>query len=244
MPGDVNIAAIASLLADPTRVSVLMALGDGRALPAGELAQRARVASSTVSMHLSKLVEYGLLDVKQQGRHRYFRIANPSVTEALEALAPLAPTLPVRSLRDADVGNALRRARMCYKHLAGALGVALSQALVEKQILESAGDDYILTETGKDWLCEFGIDAPLFQKQKYLLVPSHIDWSERYPHVAGTFGMAFTERLLDIGWIAHMPTSRAIRVTEVGRQKLPEVFGISLDGEMPHAPLRKMSYAI
>ena len=233
MSGDVNIAAIASLLADPTRVSVLMALSDGRALPAGELALRARVASSSISMHLAKLVECGLLDVKRQGRHRYFRIANPAIIEALEVLAPLAPTLPVRSLREADIGNALRRARMCYKHIAGALGVALSQALVEKQILEEAGDGYLLTEEGANWLCDFGIDACMLQKQKHLVVPAHIDWSERCHHVAGTFGMALTSRLLELEWVARLPSSRAIRVTESGCQGLSEVFGICMKGEMP-----------
>ncbi len=233
MSGDVNIAAIASLLADPTRVSVLMALSDGRALPAGELARRARVASSTVSMHLSKLVESGLLEVKNQGRHRYFRIANPAIIEALEVLAPLAPTLPVRSLREADIGNALRQARMCYKHVAGALGVALSQALMEKQILEEAGDGYLLTEEGGNWLCEFGVDASVLQKQKHLVVPAHIDWSERCHHVAGTLGMALTSRLLELEWITRIPSSRAIRVTESGCQGLSEVFGICMKGEMP-----------
>jgi DNA-binding transcriptional ArsR family regulator len=244
MPGDVDIAAIAALFADPARVSVLMSLSDGRALPSGELAQRARVTFSTMSMHLAKLVEYGLLIVRKQGRHRYYRIANPSVVEALEVLAPLAPTLPVHSLRESEVGNALHKARMCYKHLAGELGVALSRSLVEKQVLEEAGDDYILTEAGIDWLRDFGMDMAVFRKQKYHTVSSHIDWSERIHHIAGTFGMAFAGHLLELGWIMRVPTSRAIRVTEVGREKLPEVFGVCLDEEMPRRILaRKMSYA-
>jgi DNA-binding transcriptional ArsR family regulator len=239
MPGDVDIAAIASLLADPTRVSMLMTLSDGRALPAGELARQSRVASSTASMHLAKLVDCGLLDVKKQGRHRYFRIANSAVIEALEVLAPLAPTLPVRSLREADAGNALHRARMCYKHLAGALGVALSQALVEKHILERAGDGYLLTRAGANWLRDFGMDTAALQKQKHLIVPAHIDWSERCHHVAGTLGMVLASRLLELEWITRVPSSRAIRVTESGHQRLSEVFGICLDGKMPRTSASK-----
>ena len=244
MPGDVDIAAIAALFADPTRVSVLMSLSDGRALPAGELAGRARVTFSAMSMHLAKLVEYRFLDVKKQGRHRYYRIANPGVIEALELLAPLAPTLPVRSLREAEVGKALHKARMCYKHLAGTLAVALTQSLVEKQILEEAGDDYVLSEFGVDWLRDFGMDTSLFKKQKHFTVPSHIDWSERYQHISGTFGMAFAGHLLELGWIVRAPNSRAVWVTEVGREKLLEVFGICLDEKTPQRiSAREVSYA-
>lgn len=209
-----------------------MALSDGRALPAGELARRARVASSTASLHLTRLVESGLLDVKKQGRHRYFRIATPAVIEALEALAPLAPTVPIRSLHDSEVGNALHKARMCYKHLAGALGVALSQALVEKHLLEEANDGYLLTERGANWFLDFGLDASMLQKQGHIIVPAHIDWSERYHHVAGTLGVALTLHLLELKWITRVPSSRAIRVTEYGCQQFSEVFDIHLDKEM------------
>src|SRR6266700_4898502 len=117
MHGDVNIVPIAALLADSTRVNMLMALSDGRALPAGELARRARVTSSTASNHLAKLVESNLLVVEQQGRNRYFRIANPVVVQALETLAPLAPPASVHSLREAETSKAIRIARMCYHHL-------------------------------------------------------------------------------------------------------------------------------
>src|SRR5437764_874571 len=135
MHGDVNIAPIAALLADPTRLNILMALSDGRALPAGELARRARVSSSTASNHLAKLVESNLLVAEQQGRHRYFRIAQPAVVQALEALAPLAPPATVHTLREAETSKAVRVARMCYHHLAGMLGVTLTQALVEQEVL-------------------------------------------------------------------------------------------------------------
>ncbi|HZR41981.1 MAG TPA: metalloregulator ArsR/SmtB family transcription factor [Ktedonobacteraceae bacterium] len=228
MPGDVNIVPIASLLADPTRASILLSVSDGRALPAGELAQRARVTSSTASAHLSKLVEAGLLAVEKQGRHRYYRLADPAIMQAIETLSAFAPASPVHSLREAQIAEAIRSARMCYNHLAGSLGVKLSQALVDKHILDASDDGYTITSDGSQWLCNFGIDRALFKKQGYLIVPHHIDWSERRHHIAGALGAALARRLFDLEWITRTPSSRAVRITESGRQALQEEFSIGL----------------
>ncbi len=128
MLGEANVAAVAVLLADPTRTAILMALLDGRDWPAGDLARAAHVAPSTASNHLNKLVEHHLLRVEQQGRHRYFSLADPAIAQALELLAVVAPAAPIRSLRASEAAKAVRAARMCYNHLAGKLGVAVSQA--------------------------------------------------------------------------------------------------------------------
>lgn len=228
MPGDIDIASVAELLADPTRVSILMTLSDGRALPAGELARSARVAPSTASMHLTRLVEGGLISVQKQGRHRYFQLANPAIVHAFEVLAPLAPALPVRSLRESDTGRAVRAARMCYNHLAGNLGVRLSQALVERQILAEADEGYTLTGAGRQWLHDFGIEDAALKQRGTLVVPHHIDWSERRHHVAGTLGAALARRLLELEWIKRAPSSRAIHITERGRQALLQEFELCL----------------
>lgn len=132
MHGDMNIAPVAALLSDPTRVSILVALSDGRALPAGELSRRARVTSSTASNHLAKLVESNLIVVEQQGRHRYFRIANPAVIQALETLAPLAG---VDGVAEGESSQAIGGARRGCPHLAGKGGVVLTQAMVEQEAL-------------------------------------------------------------------------------------------------------------
>ena len=129
MDGDADVAAAAALIGEPARAALLLALMEEDALPARELAARARVAPSTASGHLARLVEGGLLAGERRGRHRYFRLAEPAVAVALEALAAIAPTRPVRSLRDATVSEAIRNARTCYDHLAGRLGVELSAAL-------------------------------------------------------------------------------------------------------------------
>jgi len=228
MPGDVNIASVASLLADPTRVSILQALGDGRALPAGELARSSRVNASTASAHLTKLVESGLLFVEKQGRHRYYRLANPAIEQALETLALFAPTFPVHSLRESEAAKAIRAARMCYGHLAGALGVALTQSLVDRQIVVALDEGFLLTDTGKQWLHNFGIDGPFLKKAGPLVAPHHIDWSERRHHLAGALGAALARRLTDLEWVKRAPSSRAIHITENGRKALADKFGLCL----------------
>src|SRR4051812_46623072 len=123
--GEPDVARVAAAFADPGRARVLMALADGRALPAGRLAEEAGVAPSTVSTHLGMLLERGLVTVGRQGRHRYYRLAGAEVAGALEALARLAPVAPVTSLREHTRAHALRTARTCYRHLAGKLGVRL-----------------------------------------------------------------------------------------------------------------------
>jgi len=226
MPGDIDIAPVAAVLADPTRANILIALSDGQSLPAGELAWRARVKASTASAHLAKLVDSGLLVVVKQGRHRYFRLADPRIIQAIETLASFAPAAPVRSLRESAAAEAVRAARMCYNHLAGRLGVSLSEALVNKGILDSFDEGYIITDGGKQWMQGFGIDSANFKKQRSLLVPCHIDWSERRHHAAGAFGAALTKHLLDLKWIEHLPSSRAVRLTETGRQGLKSEFDL------------------
>src|SRR5579859_7731117 len=132
---DVNIAAVAELIADRSRAAMLDALSGGQALPAGELTYRARITPQTASTHLAKLVEGGLITLTTQGRHRYYTLAGPEVAHMLEILSTFAPPAPVRSLREAVVAEHLRLARMCYDHLAGKLGVELTQALVDTSML-------------------------------------------------------------------------------------------------------------
>src|SRR6266700_3622704 len=141
MLGDADIPAVAAVLADPRRWRVLSALGDGRALPASMLAAEAGVAASTASEHLARLVDSGLLSVERCGRYRYFRLAGPEVAELVEALARVAPAAPVRSLREGTRAQALRFARICYDHLAGRVGVAVMDSMLQRGFLESGGED-------------------------------------------------------------------------------------------------------
>lgn len=227
MNADVNIAAVAALIADPTRAAFLDELLDGRALPAGELARRAGVTASTASTHLARLVEGGLVVVERSGRHRYFRLADPTVARALEALAAVAPPKPVRSLRQSNVSAALRSGRTCYDHLAGVLGVQLTQSLVESGSLSVGDGAFALTEAGAGRLTAFGIDLLAVQRSRRAFAPCCLDWSERRHHLAGALGAALLHRLLDLGWIARTEASRAIKVTPEGRMGLQMQFGLS-----------------
>src|SRR5438477_4561477 len=168
MRGDADIARVGALVADPARARVLLALGDGRALPATVLAGEAGVAASTASAHLGKLVKGGLLVVERHGRHRYFRIAGQEVADLIEALARLSPAAPVRSLRQGTQAQAVRFARTCYDHLAGMLGTELMRALIEGGLL-AGGDGTFGPDRGRqDRLASPGLalDSRLTERRR------------------------------------------------------------------------------
>ena len=223
MDGDADLAAVGSLLAEPARVRMLAALGDGRALPASALAAEAGVAPSTASGHLARLVEGGLLTAESRGRRRYFRLHGPEVAEALEALARVAPREPVSSLRQATRIDALRAARTCYDHLAGRLGTALMDALLERGVV---ADEHV-TEQGVDVLASLGVDLDSIPGRRPLF-RSCLDWSERRPHAAGKLGAALTARCFELGWVERLDATRAVRVTPAGDVGFADTFGLPL----------------
>jgi len=210
---DVDISPVAALLGDPARARIVQALHDGRALPAGELARRAGVTASTASEHLGKLVEGQLLAVERTGRHRYFRLANAEVARAVEALAAVAPPTVARSLRQATVGEALAAARTCYDHLAGRLGVALADALLEREAIVAVPDGFALGPCLDEVLHAFGVDVLPQRRQPAVRC---LDWSERRPHVGGALGAAICSRALEQRWVERLPGSRAVRLTPAG----------------------------
>ncbi|WBC16239.1 winged helix-turn-helix domain-containing protein [Micromonospora sp. WMMA1998] len=215
-----GLAGLAALLADPTRAEFCLALLDGRAWTAGELARRAGVAASTASDHLTRLVRGGLLAEERQGRHRYVRLADPSVAQLLEDLTARAPapaTSP-RTLRAASAGAALAYARTCYDHLAGRLGVLLRDALLARGVLDRAGG-LALTPAGMSWLAEVGVPVEPLRAARRPLVRDCLDWTERRPHLAGALGAALCGRFLDLGWTAR-GSGRAVRLTPAGRDGL------------------------
>lgn len=218
-----NISSTASLIGDPTRTTILTALTNGQALTAGELATLAKVTPQTASAHLTKLVEGSLVTVEVQGRHRYYKLAGPEVAHVIEAIAVLSPPVKVRSLRQSSHKKALEYARTCYDHLAGKLGVALTEALIELGYLRDLGEVYQVTDKGKQWLREFGIH-PLPKKVNPEAVPHHIDWTVRKHHLAGPLALSITQRLIDLGWIERGAIHRSIQVTNLGRSAIRNEF--------------------
>lgn len=223
-----NISQVASLIADPSRATILMCLMDGRTLPAGELARMAQITPQTASSHLSKLVEGGLLAMESFGRHRYYRLANREVAQALEALTSISPVQKVRSLRESEQTKKLFFARTCYDHLAGEVGVALTESILELKLLTPDESDYKLTEKGKQFFKDFGIDMESWSKKRRHFARQCLDWSERRHHIAGALGAAIADRFFALGWIQRVPGNRSIQITETGKRGLFETFNLQL----------------
>ena len=223
-----DIAEVAAAIGDPSRAAVLMALADGGVLPASALAAEAGVTASTISGHLNRLREAKLLTVEHDGRHRYYRLASTDVARALEELARIAQPLPVTSLRGSVRAHALLRARLCYDHLAGRLGVDLLAALVDQGVLAYTDGSYRITASGAEMLREFGVDdAELSGRRpatRYC-----VDWGEKRHHLAGALGAAVTARLFALGWLSRGRARRVVLLTDAGRAGLNDTFGLAAD---------------
>lgn len=221
----VDLAGVARLLADGTRAAFCLALLDGRAWTANELARYAGVAPSTATSHLNLLVNGGLLVEERHGRHRYIRVADRSVVELIESLAALAPqrSAPPRSLSASGRQQALARARLCYDHLAGTVALAITDAMVERALLDW-GPEPALTRKGALWLAEVGITVPGGSRRPP--VRACLDWTERRPHLAGAVGAALCAHALATGWMTRIGTTRALAVTPVGRRAWHDRLGL------------------
>jgi DNA-binding transcriptional ArsR family regulator len=222
-----TLAEVAALIGDVARANILSALMGGRALTAGELARHAGVSAPTTSGHLAKLLEARLLALEKQGRHRYYRLASHDIAHAIEALMAIAAIGPKRHRPVGPKDEALRLARTCYDHLAGRLGIALADALCAHGHIVLADGTGIVSDQGRRFLCDFGIDLGEASSAKRPLCRTCLDWSERRPHLAGRLGAALMDRSLEIGWIARVPDSRAIRITSAGQKGFVKTFGAS-----------------
>ena len=218
-----DIAHIAALIGDPARANILSALMTGKALTATELACEAGVTAQTASSHLAKLQHGGLLAPVKQGRHKYFSLASDEVAHVLEALMGLAEKSGHTRVRTGPKDAALRKARVCYNHLAGEMGTQLFNGLVSQGHLTTSADQVALTAKGRVFVGTFGIDLDALTAQKSPLCKSCLDWSERRSHLAGSLGRAFLTRFETIGWAKRIKGTRAVK--------------FSLNGEMAFASL-------
>lgn len=211
MAGMDALAGVAALLADRTRAAFCGALLDGRAWTATELAAHARVAPSTASEHLTRLVEGGLLAEHRQGRHRYVALAGPHVAELLETMTAFAgPGPKPRTLRASSASEALARGRTCYDHLAGRLGIALKSGLLGLGVVTA---DLAVTEPGMAWLGQLG-----FEPSKRQVSRACLDWTERVPHLAGAAGAHLCGVFFERGWVKRIGSTRAVVLTPAGER--------------------------
>ncbi|MDT0442190.1 ArsR/SmtB family transcription factor [Streptomyces johnsoniae] len=219
-----TLAETAGLFADRTRAAFCQALLDGRAWTAGELARHAGVRPSTASEQLSRLVAGGVLAEERQGRHRYVRLAGPEAAALVEALTSYAPDTPrPRTLRASVRLGAEARARTCYDHLAGRLGVALADAMIARGLVADESG-LAVTPAGRAWLTGAlgheqrpGVRRPL--------VRSCLDWTERRPHLAGALGAALCATALERRWVRRVGSGRAVQVTPEGTEAFRELLG-------------------
>ncbi|MCF6378151.1 winged helix-turn-helix domain-containing protein [Nocardioides KLBMP 9356] len=221
-----SLSVIARCMSDPTRSRMLVALMDGRAWTARELAEAGGVAASTATDHINRLAGGGLLIEHRQGRHRYVALAGPDVASAIEALAALGQeeVRPPRSMRQARTNAALARARLCYDHFAGGLGIAITDGLIAKGVVEPHSLE--LSRRGSAWL-EDRLGAPLPPQRRAVTRPC-LDWTERRVHLAGAYGAHIATVALNRGWVDRLPSSRAVEVTTAGAGQLADVFGVDL----------------
>ena len=251
MTGDTDLSAIGALLAEPARALILLALNGGRELPASTLAAEAGIAPSTASEHLRRLTAGGLITVTTRGRFRYYRLAGPQVADLIEAVARLAPARPIASLREGTKANALRRARRCYDHVGGLLGVAVADAFLRNGYLTGhdgsvdldrmTGDRpaggmldpvaYTLTDEGARALTDLGGEPPGNRA-----VRCCVDWTEQRHHLAGPVGRELLRVFEGAGWVQPSRHHRALIVTDQGREQLTARLGLSPASlDRPHA---------
>lgn len=238
-----NIVRIAALVGDNARAEMLSALMSDRALTATELADIAGVTKQTVSSHLAKLLDANLITVNQQGRHRYFRLAGRDVAHILESLMGLASRTGPNHPRTGPREPALRKARICYDHLAGELGVQAYEGLLRHDVLLQVDSGLSLTEWGHTWFQQIGVDADAVAAQRRSFCRACMDWSERRHHLAGALGAALLERIQEMGWATRANDSRAVVFTANGERSFRALVESPTDGACKR-PIQKREHLL
>ncbi|WP_434878135.1 ArsR/SmtB family transcription factor [Bradyrhizobium sp. HKCCYLRH2057] len=221
---------VAALVGDPARANMLTALLSGRALTATELAQEAGVTPQTASSHLAKLEGGGLVEPEKQGRHRYYRLADPDVADVLEKLAGLAARAGHMRVRTGPKEPELRRARICYDHLAGDLGVQMLDSMVRQRLVRRRKQEIVLTEDGEQFLARhLRISPEMLAHPRRPVCKACLDWSARRHHLAGTLGAALMKRFTELKWAARdtTPGSRVVNFSRAGERHFAALFGLA-----------------
>lgn len=218
---------IAALVGDPTRATILWTLLDGKALTATELALAADTSPQNISMHLARLLQAGLLGAERQGRHRYYRFSGNEVAYAIEAMASLVsrPTHPEKA---AENTSPVKYCRTCYDHLAGKIGVSVTDSLLREKIIISNEGTFTVGRKGIKWFAALGIDTAALQLERRSFLRPCLDWSERRHHIAGSLAAALLHKMLSDDWIRQTRQSRAVVITAKGKKNFYEYFRLTV----------------
>jgi DNA-binding transcriptional ArsR family regulator len=223
-----RLAAVACLLGDESRAAMCLALLDGGSATMTELAAQAQVGRAAASEHVARLRDGGLVTTETRGRHKYVRLAGPHVAELVEALGALGGSEPPRSLSSVRGRRRLAAARTCYDHLAGRLGVAVHDALLDARLLDRRGG-LGLTAQGRTWFAGLGVDVGSLEGQRRVLVRDCLDLTERTPHLAGSLGAALCTTFVERDWVRRPDRTRALVVTPLGQRVLADLLDITPD---------------
>jgi DNA-binding transcriptional ArsR family regulator len=229
MEPDAELATVASLIADRNRARMLITLLSGRPQSGSALAESAGISRSLASAHLKKLVEGGLVRAEPNGRQQLYSLAGHPVAEALETLMQFARPTAVRSLTGSTRMRSLRLARMCYDHLAGVVGVALTEALVDRGAISLADGSFVLGAEGRGVFGELGVEVDDLRRHRRPLLRTCMDWTERRYHLAGGLGAAVASEFDRREWTRPREGSRIVTVTPVGADGLRDWIGVNLE---------------
>jgi len=216
----------ATLIGDATRASILWNLLDGKAFTATELAIAIETSAQNISMHLGKLLDADLISVEKQGRHKYYRFSNKEVAYAVEAMANLIPKPEISAKKKTENYPPIKYCRTCYDHLAGKIGVALADSLLEQKIIIEKNNTFEITSEGEKWFSDFGVNIGDAKKQKRIFLKPCLDWSERRYHIAGSVGTLLLNKMLEQDWIRRTKDSRVIIITAKGEKEMLKSFKI------------------
>jgi DNA-binding transcriptional ArsR family regulator len=217
---------IASLIGEKSRAIMLWSLLDGRAYTATELAMAADISFQSASNHLSQLLNAGLLRSEKQGRHKYYRFPNERVAQAIENIAGLLPVASSTRVVIPAQQVGIKYARTCYDHLAGCVGVQLTQSLLKNKWLIAYDDRYEISGSGRQKFEKLGIDITATQKQNRKFAYPCLDWSERNHHLGGALGAALLDSMIVRDWVRKVKHSRELLVTGKGKKELDRLFKI------------------
>jgi DNA-binding transcriptional ArsR family regulator len=218
---------IAGLIGEPARAKMLWNLLDGRAYTASELAMAADISGTSASNHLTKLLSADLLKVEKQGRHRYFSFAKPEIAYVVESLASLSGQSSKKMMKD-DTPQGIKYCRSCYDHLAGYVGVQITEALEKKKAIRKYDNAYLITNAGWQLLTEFDIDKNEMMNNRRAITRQCLDWSERRPHIAGQLGATLLNHMLERNWFKKVRFSRELIITSKGRREMQKFLGVEV----------------